>query len=412
MERLEKNFIWMAAANIIGSLFSAALFIYLARTLKAEAFGLISYAHSFIFYMLNFVDLGLSTYGIREIAKNRERAGEYVSEIVSFKLLLASVLFVIIASSTFLTSGHAQFRILMVEVALLLFVSALSCDWAFQGQEKMRMVLVSFGTTTMLQFGLIYMLVKGPNDLLKSALIYSLVAFLIPVLFLVHFKYRPKLETSYLKQIKVYLSSSIIIWSIAIFAQVYNGLDIVLLGFFRSPEEVGYFTVARRAIGGATLLMIFLANALLPRLSSTFLTKDIGQFTSATHKFLKISVFLAAFVVIPLIFLSSGIISLALGSEYLPAALPFKIMAVAFIFVMFNLPYSTGLVAAGFEKAVLKQVSVSALVSVFLNVFLMPRYGMIGASISFFIAEAVAIVWILWAYRRHIGIRPMEHIIR
>ena len=412
MERLEKNFMWMAAANIIGSLFSAALFIYLARTLRAEAFGSISYAHSFIFYMLNFVDLGLSTYGIREIAKNRARAGEYVSEIVSFKLLLASALFILIVLFTFIAPNHIQFRILMVEVALLLFASALSCDWAFQGQEKTRMILVSFATTTMLQFGLIYALVKGPADLLKSALLYSLAAFVIPIAFLIHFKYRPKLETSYLKQIKVYLSSSMIIWSIAIFAQVYNGLDIVLLGFFKGPEEVGCFTVARRVIGGATLLMVFLANALLPRLSSTFLSKDLGQFKSATHKFLKISAFLAAFVLFPVILLSDGIISFALGSEYLPAALPFKIMAVAFMFIMFNLPYSTGLIAAGFEKAVLKQVFTSAVVSVTLNIFLMPRYGMIGASISFLAAEAVAIVWILWIYHRHIGIRPMEYMKR
>jgi O-antigen/teichoic acid export membrane protein len=225
-----------------------------------------------------------------------------------------------------------------------------------------------------------------------------------------HFKYRPQLDTKYLKQIKVYLSSSIIIWSIAIFAQVYNGLDIVLLGVFRSPEEVGCFTVARRVIGGCTLLMIFLANALLPRLSSTFLTKDIGQFTAATHKFLKISAFLAVFALLPLVAMSDHIIEFALGSEYLPAAMPFKIMAVAFVFVMLNLPYSTGLVAAGFEKAVLKQVLASAAVSVVLNIALMPRYGMIGASVSFFFAEAVAIIWVLYAYHRHIGIKPMVRI--
>ncbi|MDP3790998.1 MAG: flippase [Candidatus Omnitrophota bacterium] len=412
MERLEKNFIWMGTANIVGSFFSVALFIYLARTLKAEAFGSISYAHSFIFYMLNFVDLGLSTYGIREIAKNRSRASEYVSEIVSFKLLLASALFVIVVVSTFMASGSAHFRILMIEVALLLFVAALSCDWAFQGLEKMHMVFVSFAATTMMQFLLVYFFVKGPDGLLKSALIYSLVAFLIPVLFLIYFRYRPKLKTSYLKQIKVYLSSSIIIWSIAIFAQVYNGFDIVLLGLFKSPEEVGFFTIARRAIGGAILLIVFLANALLPRLSSTFLAKDLKQFKSATHKFLKISLFLAIFVVIPLILFSNDIISFMLGDEYLPAGPPLKIMAVALIFVLFNLPHSTGLIAAGFEKAVSKQVLASAVISVVLNLVLMPRYGMVGASISYLVAEAVAITWILWVYNRHVGVKPMEYLRR
>ncbi len=397
----------MAAANIVGSVFSIALFIYLARTLKAEAFGSISYAHSIMFYLLNFVDLGLSTYGIREVAKDRARVSEYVSEIVSFKLLLASTLFVIIVAATFISCPSAQFRILMTEVALLLFASALSTDWAFQGQEKMHMVLVSFAVTTALQFALIYTLVKGPNDLLKSALVYSLAAFLIPVLFLLHFRYRPKLKTSYLKQIKRYLSSSIIIWAIAIFAQVYNGLDIVILGLFRSPGEVGYFTIARRAAGGMTLLMVFLANALLPRLSSTFRT-NINEFNRATGKFLKVASFLTILVFLPLIALSSHIITFALGNEYLPASIPFKIMGAGLILVVFNLPYSTGLVAAGMEKEVMKQALASACLSVISNIFLMPKYGMVGAAISFLFAETLALIWILWAYHRKIGLSALR----
>lgn len=402
MERLEKNFIWMAAANIMGSLFSITLFIYLARTLRAEAFGRISYAHSFIFYLLNFVDLGLTTYGIREVAKDRGRVSEYVSEIVSFKLLIASSLFIILTAATFLSSPSASFRIIMLGASLLLFVSALATEWAYQGQEKMHMVLVSVAATTFLQLLLVWTFVKGPGDLLKATPAYSLAAFFIPTLFLIHFKYQPKLDFAYLKQIRLYLASSLIIWLIAIFAQVYNGLDIVLLGLFRGPEEVGYFTIARRAIGGATLLMVFLANALLPRLSSTF-SNDLLQFNSATRKFLKISSFLTVFVFLPFIALSDHIISFALGSEYLPASLPIKIMGFGLILIVFNLPYSTGLVAAGFEKEVLKQVLASAFLSVVLNVFLMSKYGMTGAAISFLCAEILALIWILRAHRKYIA---------
>lgn len=393
----------MAAANIIGSLFSIALFIYLARTLKAEAFGTVSYAHSFIFYLLNFVDLGLTTYGIREVAKDRGRVSEYVSEIVSFKLLIATSLFIVLMAATFLTCLSLNFRIVMLEASLLLFASALSTEWAYQGQEKMHMVFISVATTTFLQLLLVCSFVKNPDDILKAPLFYSLAAFLIPILFLIRFRYIPKIDLVYLVQIKRYLASSLIIWLIAIFAQVYNGLDLVLLGLFRSPQEVGYFTIARRAISGSTLLMVFLANALLPRLSSTF-SNDICQFKSATRKFLKVSLFLTAFVFLPLIASSDHIIKFALGYEYLPASLPFKIMGVGLIFVIFNLPYSTGLIAAGKEKDVLKQVLASASLSVILNIFLMPKYGMIGAAISFVFAEMLAILWIMRAYRKHFDI--------
>jgi O-antigen/teichoic acid export membrane protein len=401
VEKLEKNFMWMAAANIVGSLFSVTLFIYLARTLQAEAFGRVSYAHSFIFYLLNFVDLGLTTYGIREVAKDRNRASEYVSEIVSFKLLIAGSLFIILVAATFLSSPSSSFRIIMLGASLLLFSSAMSTEWAYQGQEKMHMVFISFAATTLLQLVMVWVFVKGPYDMLKATPAYSLAAFIIPILFLISFRYRPKLDFTYLKRIKRYLASSLIIWLIAIFAQVYNGLDIVLLGLFRSPEEVGYFTIARRAIGGCTLLMVFLANALLPRLSATF-NKDVCQFNSATGKFLKVSSSLAVLVFLPIIAFSGHLISMSLGSEYLPACVPFMIMGLGLIAVLFNLPYSTGLIAAGFEKEVLKQVVASASLSVVLNLVLMPGYGMAGAAISFLAAEILALAWIVLAYRKHI----------
>jgi O-antigen/teichoic acid export membrane protein len=198
-----------------------------------------------------------------------------------------------------------------------------------------------------------------------------------------------------------------VIWAISVFAQAYNGLDIVILGFFRAPAEIGCFTVARRIVGGVAVLMILLANAVLPRLSSTF-AGDIAQFRRATAKFLRISILMMILVFVPLVLFSGQIISLTVGSEYISASAPLRIMACALALVMFNLPYSTGLIAARFEKDVLKQVFVSAVLSVILNFVLMPKYGMIGASVSFLSAELLALIWILVIYHKRIRLlRPM-----
>ncbi|MBU0605223.1 MAG: oligosaccharide flippase family protein, partial [Candidatus Omnitrophica bacterium] len=243
MEKIERNFIWLTAANVTSGLFTVILFIYLARTLEAENFGYLSYAGAIVFYIFNFIDLGLSTYGIREIAKDRPEASEYVSNIVSFKLILAVSLFtgfVIICS---LSHQLLLVKILMLETALMFFVSALASEWAFQGLEKMYMVFVSLGLTSFLQLLLSVLIVKNPGDLLKVPLINFFASIPVIVFFLSRLKFRLRLFTLDIKKIRVYLSSSIVIWSISIFAQVYNGLDIAILGFFRPPQEVGYFSV-------------------------------------------------------------------------------------------------------------------------------------------------------------------------
>jgi len=399
MESLSKNFIWMAAANVVSSLFSVVLFVYLARTLMPDAFGYLSYAFTLIFFVANFIDLGLSTYGMREISKNRPRLSDYVSEIVSFRFIIAGILYVVFVIVAFLWPNAGVLKAVILSSSLMLFVFGFATEWAFQGIEKMHMVFISSTVTSVLQVGLIYILVRGPGDLLKVPVLYFVGALPIIVAFLVLLKFRLKVKVSDLRRMMSYLSSSLVIWLISVFAQVYNGLDIFIVGLFRSIAEVGSFTVARRITGGVVGFMLFLANAVLPRLSHA-LTKDLCQFRLATQKFLKLAIFLTIFGFLPLILFSKEFISVTFGREYLSANVPLKIMLAGLALVLFNLPYSTGLIACGLEKEVLKQTIGSAAINIVSNFILVPRYGIIGASLSFFLAEAFALAWILWAYKR------------
>jgi len=397
----------MAAANIVGSLFSVATGIYLARALMPGALGYLSYALTLIFFFANFIDLGLSTYGTREIAASKGHFSEYVSAIVSFRLTIASILCALLVIAGILLPEARVLKILMAEASLIFFILALSTEWAFQGMEKMHMVLLSFAATGALQLGLIYTFVKGPEDLLKVPILYIVAAIPIGITFLHRLKFVFTNPAAYFRKISLYLSSSIIIWSISVFAQIYNNFDIFILGLFRPIDEVGYFTVARRIVGGFSILMIFLANAILPRLSSTFAGKDMNGFNLATKKFLKLAVILTVFLFLPAMLLSNKIILLTVGPQYVRAAAPLRVMIAGALMVLFNLPYSTALIAACFEKAVLKQAAASAGLSIFLNFALIPKYGMMGAAISFVAAEALALGLILFIFNKKIrvGIR-------
>lgn len=401
MENLSKNFIWLAAANIVSSLFGMILFIYLARVLGPDSFGYLSYALTITFFLANFVDMGLSTYGIREIAKNTARVSDYVSEIASFRFLIAGVLFFLLIIVTVLSSHSFILKAVIIASALMLFNFALATEWAFQGVERMRMVLISFAVTSFLQLGLTCLFVKKPADLLRAPVIYFLATLPIVFIYLRFLNFRALLKTDDLKKMFSYLSSSLVIWSISIFAQVYNGLDIFILGLFRPIQEVGYFTIARRVIGAFILFMVFLTNGVLPRLSHAF-CNDPVLFKATTRRFLRLGAFLTIFLLLPSIFLCEKIVILTVGKEYIPAVLPLNIMIVGLVFVLFNLPYSTGLIACGMEKDVMIQTAASAALSLLLNFIIIPRYGIIGASISFTIVEIFAFAWIFWIYEKRI----------
>jgi len=401
VERLSKNFIWLTAANIVSSAFGAVLFIYLARVLGPGPFGYLSYALTIAFFLVNFVDMGLSTYGIREIAKNRSRASDYASEIVSFRFLAASFIFFLLVIATLLSTHSAILKAVIIASSLVLFTCALATEWAFQGIEKMAMVLISFAVTSFLQLAITYIFVKKPSDLVRAPVIYFAATLPVLITYLALLKFRVLLKVEDLKRIFSYLSSSLVIWSISIFAQVYNGLDIFILGLFRPIQEVGYFTIARRVTGAFIMFMIFLTNAVLPRLSYAF-CNDAVLFRATTQKFLKLAALFTILVLLPSIFLCEKVVIFAVGSQYLPAVVPLNIMIVGLVFVLFNLPYSTGLIACGREKDVMIQTAASAGLSLLINFIIIPRYGIIGASVSFTIVEIFAFVWIFWIYEKKV----------
>ncbi|MFA4982379.1 MAG: flippase [Candidatus Omnitrophota bacterium] len=399
MEKLSRNMIWMGAANCVSSLFGAIMLIYLARTLMPAALGNLSYAISIIVFLASFLDLGLSTYGIREVAKaGGSDVSEYVSNIVSLRFVIAVILTVIVAAVSMISRQPGILKLLMIETCLMMFMAAFATEWAFQGLEKMYMVFASFLVTSLLQLTLMLVFVRHPEDVVKVPFFYFLGSIPVIATFLKLLKFRFKVRKPDTAKLKLYLTSSLVIWAIAMFAQVYNNLDIFLLGLFRKAEEVGYFTVARRAVGGVTILAVFLANALLPRLSCTF-NIDAKQFKGATIKFLAVTTVIIILILLPVLFFAKDLLRLTVGAEYVPAAIPLNIMIGALILVLFNLPFSTGLIAACLEKEVLKQVIASAFFSVALNLVLIPKYGMVGAAVSFFCAEALALIWILYVYK-------------
>ena len=405
MEKLSKNFFWMAAANIVSSILSITLFIYLARVLAPESFGLLSYIFTLVFFLANFIDLGLSTYGMREIAKDRSRASQYLSEIASLRILIASGLCLLFLVSGLVVRDAHHLKLLMFASSVIFFMWALASEWAFQGLEKMHIVFLSMATTGALQLGLMFLFVKSSGDLPKVPILYFAASVPMAAVLLTKLRFRLIMKADELKRIARYLSSSFCIWGISIFAQIYNSLDVFILGLSRSPEEVGYYTVARRFTGSIALLLVFLAGAVFPSLSSSAFQGDQKRFKAATGKFLTLAVFIAVFALVPLILFSKTLVTFVVGIEYAPAAEPLRIMAIGLLIILFNLPFSTGLIASGYEKDVLKQAFASAVLSISSNFILMPKYGMLGGSISFVLAESLALVWILYLYRSRIKTR-------
>src|SRR5689334_9239266 len=88
--RLALNFVLLSAGELVAKLLTFAAFAQLARTLQPERYGMLEFTLAVMVFFTLPVDLGLGSYGTREIARKPESAADLLREIMSLRLLLAA----------------------------------------------------------------------------------------------------------------------------------------------------------------------------------------------------------------------------------------------------------------------------------------------------------------------------------
>ena len=82
---LFKNFSYLAFAELISKGIGFFVMVYIARILGPGNFGKLGFAQAFTSYFGLIVNLGLDVYGARELAKDKNKAKELLSNIVLMK---------------------------------------------------------------------------------------------------------------------------------------------------------------------------------------------------------------------------------------------------------------------------------------------------------------------------------------
>ncbi len=114
--------------------------IFSARYLGPDLFGLLTFALAFtgIFGLL--LDLGLNSLATREIARDKSRANDYLSDITFIKLIMAVVTFGLIAVAAHILgySGEAITVIYLLTLSTIFAAFTASFYAIFQSFEKME----------------------------------------------------------------------------------------------------------------------------------------------------------------------------------------------------------------------------------------------------------------------------------
>ena len=88
--RVAGNLVSLFSGEAVSSILAFVITILLARRLTDEGFGRLAFVQSIMVYLALVMDMGLGTFGAREIARRPESLAEYSSAIFSLRLLLGA----------------------------------------------------------------------------------------------------------------------------------------------------------------------------------------------------------------------------------------------------------------------------------------------------------------------------------
>jgi O-antigen/teichoic acid export membrane protein len=403
--RATSNFGWSVVSEVLAKAVTFITNIYLARVLSISGFGMLAFTQTGVAYFWLAVDLGVGMYGIREIAKHRDKVDLIIRPLLTIRLVAGVIVFLIFNSTILFLPLSMEEKLTFLGSSFYLVTYAFYTDWVFKGLEKFNFIAVGSFVFSIAYLGMTLSFVRKPEDLFFASVIPA-VAYLfggISLFFVLRYAlnitFKPSLNYhEWFHHIKesVYFSVSS---GLMLF---YQYLPILLLRLLFSPYEVGLFSAPYRIVIAITMTGSLLTMAFFP-IFSEMTGRDHDGFKAMQSKFTRLMLLLGTPIAIVGTLFGRKIVLALFGNRYADAHIIFRILIWLVPLVFLRYTYGSAILAAGFQRihniASLAGVGTMCL----LSFFLISRYKMIGASCALVLSEAVMLCAMMFIFKRKIA---------
>ncbi len=384
--RVAKNTTFLTAALVFQKMLTFLYYIFLARLIGPADVGKFVFAMSFTTMFTILVDLGLSQVLTREIAREKEKTGKYLANVLSIKVIfsvLAAALVVILINLL----NYPPLTKQMVYLATIVMVVdsfQLVFYAVFRGFQNLKYESIGMSSGQILIFatGLIGLKLGAPLHILVIAvLIGSLFQFLWSLI-LIGKKLKIKIGFSLEKSVLKYLLAIATPFAFyGVFVKIYSYLDTVLLSKLAGDAYVGWYGIAYKATFALQFIPAAFAAAIFPAMSAYFVA-DKEKLARVFERSMFYLMVIAIPVSIGLATLADRIIPQLYGQNFTGSVLPLQILISGLLFIFLNYPVGNLLNACNRQKTNTVIMGITTAVSVILNIILIPKYQAVGAAIT------------------------------
>jgi O-antigen/teichoic acid export membrane protein len=389
-KRITKNTFYVFLAQFMIKLLHVVFIIYSARLLGAKLYGIFVLVNTMVFICSTFTNLGIRAMIVRKISKDKSNSESFLSNILTLRLCLATLIYLLLTLFVNLYGYPQEIRTLVYIAGIVIIVKIFteSFDTIFISHEKMK-TWGMFTLLSTLSFTVLAIIVLALGFGLKVVfLINVIVAAIFAVIFGRYiwkhlFRFKLRFDSQLIKDI---LIQSIPFFAALLMITLNTKIDIIMLSMISGPvegsEAIGYYGPAHNIL---LALMIFprsLNIALLPVVSQKIYS-DNQSVRIAIEKATKLIMITISFpIILATSFFSHEIVALIFGVKYIHSADALMILGWAYAFFALNLPTHSVLGSSKELNLFLPILLGVLLLNIGLNYFLIPKYSFIGAAIA------------------------------
>jgi stage V sporulation protein B len=424
-KKTARGALFIFLGSIIGSGFAYLFRMVLVRRISVEEYGLFASVIAFITLFEIFRSWGLSHSLVKFVsnlfALEKKEEGNKIAYIT---LIVETVLAILLATiikafdqSLALNYFKQPFAVFVISWGLIYFVlEAISSVFrsSFQGIQKIHLSalkkplfnIFSFIGVLLIPFdGAILPVISVTFGLFLSTMI-------LGILFFRNFPIRSLKIVDFKKYLPGLFSFGFPLALASLGAMVIAQFDTIMLTSMKGLREVGIYNI----ILPFAMILSFLGQGLekvLFPLTSEFEAKDsFERIKSSFNTAYKFSIVGSLFLSLPLFIFSEFLLAKFFTLDYVVGSTAFRILLIGVIFLIISNINIGILFGLGKTKKIAKISFVSASSNIFLNLILIPTFGINGAAIATTFSFILNLVLSFYSIRKEINVSfPLKRVL-
>jgi O-antigen/teichoic acid export membrane protein len=389
-----KNTSWLLIERIFRLMVSFFVGVWVIRYLGPEQYGLFSYAQSFVLLFAIIARLGIDEIIVKDLLKNPNKKELVLGTSFGLKLIGVVLILLLLVVGIFISKNDLYLNVIIIIIACAnIFQTFNVIDFYFQSK-----VLSKFSVYSNLISLSISAILKITFVLLEMPLMAFVILFAFDALVLalgLIFFYCKQGFSIYKWHFSLYYGKKILkqSWPIiisSIFLMMQARIDQIMIKEFLGFKELGYYSTALRLVEVVAFFPIILKSSFYPAIQNAK-KKSEQLYQIRLLNFYRLNFFLFLLVAIPIAFFSEFIIELIFGTQFLPAAIILKIMAIRLFFANMGTARGIYILSENLFKFSLLTTMIGTITNFVLNLIWIKSYGAVGAIYATIISYGVTI---------------------